>query len=166
MRALYLASVTLHVLAAMLWLGGMFFLGVVGAPALRQIEPPELRQRLFYTLGVRFRTTGWWAIGVLLVTGVVNLHFRGWLAWSGVLGSRPFWATAAGHALAWKLAMVVVMLVVSAVHDFVLGPRSGRAKPGSPEALAFRSRAAWAARINALAGVILVIAAVRLTRGG
>jgi uncharacterized membrane protein len=166
MRALYLASVTLHVLAAMLWLGGMFFLGVVGAPALRSIEPPELRQRLFYTLGVRFRTTGWWAIAVLLVTGVSNLYFRGWLAWDGVLGSRAFWATAAGHALAWKLAMVTVMLGVSAVHDFILGPRSGHARPGSPEALALRSRAAWAARINALAGVVLVIAAVRLARGG
>ena len=166
MRALYFASVTLHVLAAMLWLGGMFFLGVVGAPALRRIEPPELRQRLFYTLGVRFRTTGWWAIAVLLVTGLINLHFRGWLAWDGVLASHAFWATATGHALGWKLAMVTIMLVVSAVHDFILGPRSGGAKPGSPEALALRARAAWAARINALAGVILVIAAVRLARGG
>jgi uncharacterized membrane protein len=166
MRALYFASVTLHVLAAMLWLGGMFFLGVVGAPALRRIEPPEVRQRLFYSLGVRFRAVGWWAIGLLLVTGVVNLRFRGWLAWDGVLGSSAFWATPTGHALAWKLAMVAVMLVVSAVHDFILGPRSGRAKPGSPEALALRSRAAWAARLNALAGVILVIAAVRLARGG
>ena len=164
MHAFYLANITVHVLAAMLWLGGMFFLGVVGAPALRRIEPPELRQRLFYTLGVRFRTVGWWAITVLLVTGVLNLHFRGWLAWEGVLGSRSFWATGTGHALAWKLAMVAIMIGVSAVHDFVLGPRSGTATPGSPEALALRTWAAWAARINALAGVILVIAAVRLAR--
>jgi hypothetical protein len=38
--------------------------------------------------------------------------------------------------------------------------------PGSPEALALRARAAWAARINAVAGVVLVLAAVRLARGG
>ena len=31
----YYLIVTLHVLAALLWLGGMFFLGLVGAPALR-----------------------------------------------------------------------------------------------------------------------------------
>jgi putative copper resistance protein D len=163
MHAFYFANITIHVLAAMLWLGGMFFLGVVGAPALRQIEPPELRQRLFYTLGVRFRTVGWWAITVLLVTGVLNLQFRGWLAWD-MLGSRAFWATGTGHALAWKLAMVTIMIGISAVHDFVLGPRSGSAAPGSPEALALRARAAWAARINALAGVVLVLAAVRLAR--
>jgi len=165
-RAVYLASVTIHVLAAMLWLGGMFFLGAVGAPALREIEPPELRQRLFHTLGVRFRTAGWWAIAVLLVTGMLNLHFRGWLAWDGVLGSPAFWATGAGQALGWKLGTVALMITVSAVHDFVLGPRSGHAVPGSAEAMALRARAAWAARINALAGVVLVIAAVRLARGG
>jgi len=51
------------------------------------------------------------------------------------------------------------------VHDFVLGPRAGRAVPGTPEAAALRSRAAWAARFNALAAVGLVIAAVRLARG-
>jgi putative copper export protein len=35
----YYINVTIHVLAAMLWLGGMFFLGAVGAPVLRTIEP-------------------------------------------------------------------------------------------------------------------------------
>jgi putative copper resistance protein D len=153
MHALYLASVTLHVLAAMFWLGGMFFLGLVGAPVLRDIEPPELRQRLFHTLGMRFRALGWWAIAVLLLTGLLNLRLRGW--WTG-----------SGHALAWKLGIVAFMLVVSAVHDFVIGPRAGRAAPGSREAIVLRRRAAWAARVNALAAVGLVVAAVQLARGG
>jgi copper resistance protein D len=166
MRALYLASVTVHLLAAMFWLGGMFFFGVVGAPELRRLEPPELRQRVFHGLGMRFRALGWWAIAILVATGVLNLRFRGWLAWDGVLSSPAFWATAAGRALAWKLGMVATMLVVSIVHDFVLGPRAGRVAPGSPEAIALRRRAAWAARLNALAGVALVLAAVRLARGG
>jgi putative copper resistance protein D len=166
MRAVYLTSVTLHVLAAIFWLGGMFFLGVVGAPVLRAVEPAELRQRLFETLGMRFRSFGWWALAVLLVTGVVTLRYRGWLAWEGGLGSRAFWRSAAGHALAWKLATVTTMIAVSAVHDFVLGPRAGRAAPGSRGALTLRSRAAWAARLTALVGVALVVAAVRLARVG
>jgi copper resistance protein D len=86
LRALYLPSVTLHVLAAMFWLGGMFFLGFVGAPVLRHVQPPEPRQQLFNTLGVRFRALGWWAVAVLLATGVLNLRYRGWLAWDGALG--------------------------------------------------------------------------------
>jgi putative copper resistance protein D len=166
LRALYLASVTLHVLAAMFWLGGMFFLGFVGAPVLRGVQPPELRQQLFNALGVRFRALGWWAIAVLLATGVLNLRYRGWLAWDGALDSPAFWRSGTGHALAWKLGTVATMIGVSAMHDVVLGPRAGAAAPGSAEALALRTRTAWAARLNSLVGVALVIAEVRLARGG
>lgn len=161
MRELYLASVTVHVLAALLWLGGMFFLGAVGAPVLRHVEPAELRQRLFDAIGTRFRTVGWWAIGALLVTGTLNLWFKGIL---GLLATTGFWRAPYGQALAVKLAAVTVMLVVQAIHDFRDGPRAGRAVPGSDEALALRRRAAWLARLNALIAVVLVVAAVRLAR--
>jgi uncharacterized membrane protein len=157
----YYANVAVHVLAAMLWLGGMFFLGVVGAPALRRVEPPSLRQALFRELGERFRAVGWWAIAVLVVTGVLNLWFRGWLP---ALVRADFWRTGTGHALAAKLACVVVMIATSATHDFVLGPAAGRAAPGSPRSRALRRQAALAARVNALVGVGLVVAAVRLAR--
>ena len=161
----YHLVVTLHVLAALLWLGGMFFLGVVGAPVLRAIEPAALRQRLFHLLGVRFRTVGWIAIAVLVATGTIMLRARGLLAWSGVLGSAAFWRTPLGVALAFKLATVVTMIAVSAVHDFLVGPAASRAEAGSAEAVALRRRAALLARLNALVGLFLVIAAVRLARG-
>jgi putative copper resistance protein D len=162
----YYVNVMVHVLAAMLWLGGMLFLGLVGAPVLRDLEPAELRQRLFHQLGLRFRAVGWWAIGVLLLTGLVNLYYRGWLRWSDGLGAAVFWRTAPGHALALKLIAVAAMLVVSAVHDFGLGPLAGRAAAGSARAIQLRRRAALLARINALLGVLVVAAAVRLARGG
>ena len=112
MSAAYYANVVVHVLAAMLWLGGMFFFGVVGAPVLRTLDPPELRQRLFQQLGLRFRTVGWWAIAVLLMTGVINLHYRGWLRWDDVLGSATFWQSSPGRTLALKLIAVTTKLVV------------------------------------------------------
>lgn len=164
MSTLYYFNVTIHVLAAMLWLGGMFFLGVVGAPVLRAVEPPALRQRLFQQLGMRARALGWWAIVILLVTGTLNLYFRGWLHWYGVLGAAAFWRTGVGVALGTKLIAVATMVVVSGVHDFVLGPMAGRLPAGSPEALSFRRRAALLARGNALLGVVIVVAAVRLAR--
>jgi uncharacterized membrane protein len=166
MPNLYYFNVTIHLLAAMLWLGGMFFLGVVGAPLLRAIEPLDLRQRLFHRIGERFRTVGWFAIAVLLVTGTFNLHFRGLLHWDGILGSKSFWKTSIGMTLAVKLLCVTIMISVSAVHDFIQGPRAARAAPGSPEATRFRHRAALLARVNAIFGVLLVAAAVRLARGG
>ena len=163
---LYYASVSVHVLAAMLWLGGMFSLAVVGAPVLRRVEPPALRQQLFQELGRGYRRVGWWAIGVLVLTGVANLHFRGWLRWQGALGDVDFWRTGVGRALAVKLAAVGTMIVVSVVHDFVLGPAAGRAVAGSASAVALRRRAALLARLNAAVGVVVVLAAVRLARGG
>lgn len=161
----YYVVVTIHVLAAMLWLGGMLFLGAVGAPVLRAIEPAALRQRLFHDLGLRFRSAGWTSIAVLVTTGVIMLHARGLLRWSGVLGTAAFWRTTVGIALAAKLATVVTMIVVSAVHDLVLGPAAGRATPGSSEAVALRRRAALLARFNAVVAVLLVASAVRLARG-
>ena len=161
----YLLSVTLHVLAALLWLGGMFFLAAGGAPVLRRVEPPALRAQLFRLLGERFRAVGWACIAVLLATGAANLWFRGW--WGAeVWGSGAFWASRPGRALAWKLAAVAVMVATSALHDFVQGPRAARLAPGTPEALSARRRAAWLARVNAAVGIVLVAAAVRLARGG
>jgi copper resistance protein D len=59
------------------------------------------------------------------------------------------------------------MVGISAVHDFVDGPRASRAVPGSPAAMRLRKRAAWLARVNVGIGVVLVSShAVRLARGG
>lgn len=165
MRFLYLTSVTIHLLAAMLWLGGTFFLAIVGAPVLRRVEPAELRSELFRRLGTRFRAVGWIAIAVLVATGIANLAFRGMLNLE-TLGSAAFWQRPYGQALAWKLALVAAMVALAAVHDFVLGPRASRHARGSPEAGAARRSAAWLARANALLGVALVAVAVRLARGG
>lgn len=165
MSEFYFLNVTLHVLAALLWLGGMFFFAIVGAPVLRHVEPPALRADLFRRLGEQFRRVGWWAIGILVVTGIINLYYRGLLT-AEVWSSTAFWGTRMGTALAWKLGSVTMMIGFSAFHDFVSGPAASRLEPGSPEALRARRSAAKLARLNALVGLIVVIAAVRLARGG
>ena len=165
MQELYYLSVTLHLLAALSWLGGIFFLALVGAPVLRGVEPPALRAELFRRLGERARNAGWIAIAVLLVTGIINLHFRGLLQ-GELWGSAAFWGSRLGTALAWKLVAVATMLTISSLHDFVLGPAASRVEAGSPRALGLRKRAAMLARVNALIGLVVVIAAVRLARGG
>lgn len=161
----YMLNVTLHVLAALLWLGGMFFLAAVGAPVLRKVEPPSLRQALFRDVGAQFRAVGWACIVVLLVTGTLNLWFRGLLDWY-VLGSAEFWGQRYGRTLATKLLLVVLMIGIQAVHDFRHGPRASLLEPGSEAALRMRRTASWLARVNAVLGVALVYVAVRLARGG
>jgi len=164
MSSVYYVTVTVHVLAAMVWLGGMIAFAIL-APALRSVEDDGVRQRIFHVLGERFRTVGWICIAVLLVTGVGQLQLRGW--WGADFWGVPgFWSTGLGSALGWKLVTVTVMLVVQAVHDFWLGPKAGRVTPGTPEAVGLRRRAAHLARANALVGLVLIYFAVRLARGG
>jgi putative copper export protein len=160
----YYLTVTVHVLAALVWLGGMFVLALV-APILRTVSDDAIRQRLFQEVGERFRTVGWICIAVLVATGILQLHFRGW--WGmGVWTSPGFWSSRLGHTLAAKLTLVVIMVLIQAVHDLSLGPKAGRVAPGTPEARALRRRAALLARINTVLGVVLVYFAVRLARGG
>ncbi len=166
MSAVHAGSVALHVLAAILWLGGLFFLGLVGAPVLRREAPADLRQRLFHVLGLRFRTVGWTALAVLVVTGTLNLWFRGLLRWEGVLASAGFWTAPPGRALAVKLLAVLAMVGVSYAHDWVFGPRAGLVPADSPEAARLRRRAVVLARVNTLLALIIVVAAVFFTRGG
>ena len=161
---MYYATVTLHVFAAIFWLGGLFFLAAVGAPVLRTVEPQALRAQLFRTLGRAFRPLAWLAIAMLLVTGVANLALRGRLR--PALEEGSFWHSPYGHALAAKLACVVLMIVLSVLHDFVIGPMASRVQPGTPEAKRLARGTAWVARANVGLGVLLVIAAVRLARGG
>lgn len=165
MSTLYYINVSVHLLAALLWLGGMLFLAVVGAPVLRNLEDATLRRDLFSRIGEQFRLVGWIAIAILLVTGVGNLYFRGIFS-AGLLGSSAFWGSSYGTSLAVKLAAVLFMLVVQAVHDFIHGPRSGRLDPASEEGRRARRTAAWFGRLNAIAGLVVVLAAVRLARGG
>jgi copper resistance protein D len=143
----------------------MFFLALVGASVLRRVEPPALRARLFGELGRRYRVVGWIAIAVLVVTGLGNLHFRGLLSHSA-LRSAEFWSSRYGTALAWKLGSVAAMLLFQGLHDFLLGPAASRLPPGSPAMAKARRRASLLARGSALLGIVVVIAAVRLARGG
>ncbi len=144
--SLSLVARWLHVLAAATWLGGMLFIALVLVPVTRRLEDPRLRTRLVHELGLRFRAVGWIAIGVLVATGLVNL----WL-FPFLLDSPRF------H---WKLGLVILALVLSAFHDFVLGPRAGA--PGAHPAT--RVRASWLARINVLVVLAIVMLGLALLR--
>lgn len=159
----YHASIFVHVLSAVVWLGGMIALALL-APILRDTPDAAARQRVFERLGRRFRTVGWICVAALVVTGVVQLRARGW--WSAAFWGAPgLWSSPLGHALLGKLATVTLMLLLQALHDFWLGPLSGRLPADGEEARKVRKRAALLARVNALAALVLLWFAVAVARG-
>jgi putative copper export protein len=165
MHTLYLISVWIHVLAATAWVGGMLFLVLVVVPWLRRGGRVDAAIFLRET-GRRFRNVGWACFGLLLVTGTFNLWVRGvrladftrveWL-------SSPF-----GLTVLLKLGVFVLILTMSSVHDFSLGPQATLAigrDPRSPEAEALRRRASLLGRVNLLLALIVVALGVMLVRG-
>src|SRR5262249_39665959 len=153
---LYVLSVWIHILAAATWIGGMLFLVLVVVPWLRGQDRARAAELIAET-GIRFRRVGWTCFALVGVTGTFNLWVRAvrppdlvnadWLA-------QPF-----GRAVAYKLATFALVLIVSAVHDFGVGPRAARAvaeEPGGARAQRLRRMARGMGRLNVLLALVLV----------
>ena len=68
-------AVALHVLAALVWVGSLFFILLILRPASIRIEPPQ-RFRLFAKVFSRYFLWVWGSIAVLLMTGYWMLFMR------------------------------------------------------------------------------------------
>ncbi|MCC7105335.1 MAG: DUF4149 domain-containing protein [Chloroflexi bacterium] len=166
-NTMYQLSVYIHIVSAMVWVGGMFFVALIAVPVARQL-PPNERGALLSALGVKFRTVGWVAIVLLVVTGITNASFRGVTLES--IGSGQVFLSSFGRLLAAKVVLVAVMIVISAIHDFVIGPASTRATERASEATLgeverLRRQASWLARLNGLLALVVVGLGVLLVRG-
>lgn len=165
MHAFYVTSVFLHILAAVVWIGGMFFLVLVVVPWLRSGNR-AVGAAMLRDTGIRFRNVGWICFAVLLGTGVLNLGVRriGFAHFA-----RPEWLTSPfGLAVLSKITLFALVLIVSAIHDFRVGPRATlamEADPGGAEALRLRRAASWLGRLNALLALGLIFLGVVLVRG-
>ena len=68
------ALYAVHVLAALVWVGGMFFAWMILRPAAVEILDAPARLRLWLTVFKRFFVWVWPAVLVLPITGVGMLH--------------------------------------------------------------------------------------------
>ena len=149
----------LHILAAVIWIGGMLFLSLVAVPILRQVDSPLLRADLFRKMAWRFRRLVWICLAVLILTGTVNVAFYG-----DTTQGSPYL-----KVLGIKLGLVAVLVAMGVAHDFIIGPRAARAQsrdgllPTGTDLLMVQL-APWVGRLNLLLGVIILVLAAALTR--
>ena len=103
--------VIIHLLAAMVWVGGSIALVFAGVPAIRVLEG-EPRGLAMRELGLRWRPLGYGALGVAVLTGVVLAsHDRG-------DARSPF------DTVLWvKVGLTAALVVASYLHNYVYGPR-------------------------------------------
>ncbi len=139
---LYRISVALHVAAACLWLGHMFFWSLFSGPALKKIQPADTARRLRAVM-LWQGGLGWPALAVLTLTGLYQMRFRGFTF--GVLFSGALLQTSGGRLFALKLLLVLGMVG----YQIVFAHRP------APRAIYF----------NMLAALLVLAASVVLVRG-
>lgn len=144
---LLIASIWIHILAAMVWIGGMAFVSLVLVPSLRRMDDQTLRAEFLKLLARRFRVVAWASILVLIATGMTNL---------ALLGQRPSLETSFGRVLTVKLIAVGVMLALTGLHD-VTASVSGGVPVGAMR---------WLPRAGFILGLVVVLCAVSMARVG
>ncbi len=78
---------------------------------------------MYQQVGQRFSRISWILIGVLLITGPINLFLRVPPSDALILS---FLSTGYGQAILMKTSLFVAIIVLSAVHDFWIGPKAHR----------------------------------------
>lgn len=166
MFTLYKISVFIHILSAMFWLGGILFTAGVLVPTFRHKILDPHRGLFFTEMGKRFSNISWVLFSILIITGVFQVIYRGFSVadW----GTSAFWNTHFGQTLKFKLIAFVIMLIVSGLHDFWLGPKTTELmnkEPFSVTTKKYRKITGWAGRINLILGLIIIYFALTLVRG-
>jgi len=129
--------VWLHVVAAVVWVGGLMYASHLVLPEVARGE------RRYIALLTRGRVIGWGAIGLLVVTGLENLRQMGLSPWLGA-----------------KLLLVIGLLALAAHRDFALLPRAaGAIEAGGDSASALAGVRRLDRLVVVLALVVLFLAA-------
>jgi uncharacterized membrane protein len=151
--------VWIHLVAAVAWIGGTLFLTLVLVPTFKRNGFNPERRALFHALARRFRAMVWSAVLVLVLTGPVLVELR-----FGLLRDPSAWPS----MLKAKVALVVLLIGLTLMHDLWLGPLVSRIASHLREATETEKRfvpvAAWVARGALVLGLAVLLAAVALVR--
>lgn len=93
----------LHLLAVLIWVGGIFFAYMVLRPAAVDVLQPPERLRLWDNVFRRFFNWVWGAIGIILATGLYMIYLFGGMA----------------HVPFYVHIMLLLGLVMTAVYCYV-----------------------------------------------
>ena len=159
----------IHVIAAVIWIGGNLILAMVIVPYCRQNLPPVKRIQLLTQIGKKFEPIVWGCAGILFFTGMANIFY-----------SIDFFSPAASEiskifmrTLFIKLVLFVVLIILTALHSFVYGPRLMAAIEGldtaleelPPDIKPYRVRMSIVSSLMGVVSLLILLAAVALRMG-
>lgn len=162
---MYHGSLFLHVLFAIFWIGGMLFTAAVLVPASRHTMFNNKRGEFFALIGTKFSRLSWIIFILMIITGILTLIGKGFTTES--LLTPGFWQSNYGTTLMGKLHIFGLVLIISGIHDFWLGPKAAvmmDAKPDHPKTERYRKLSSWVGRINLILGLAILWYALQLVR--
>lgn len=127
MATWYSLSLSVHLIALALWLGGIVFFLIVLAPATQELEPRNAVKTLNQgRMGLE--TLSWIGIGLLLLTGIFNLALR-----LPAMGASPGGSYLV--LLAVKLLVFGAMVAHHCLQVFKYGPAIASLTAALPQTL-------------------------------
>jgi len=148
-------AIALHVVAAVVWVGGLFFAFVVLRPSSESLEPP---QRLVLWAGVfkRFFPWVWMAIVILMISGywLIFNWFKGFTNVPGYVHLM--------HLIGWLMSLLFVYLYYKVYPVFVEAVKD-KNWPGAGVAMNSIRQIVLA---NLILGILLLLSVSALQRLG
>lgn len=149
----------LHMLATVVWIGGLVSLGVFVLPAARKSLDEAAYSKFLTQLVAGLQRIGWFCLGVLIVTGMFQLSAHP--QYQGFLAITTPWAS----ALFIKHLVIGGMIAVSAYISWWLLPALNRlslmrqgSQPGREAELeSLRKRETFLLKLNLVLAVIVLL---------
>lgn len=167
MEILSLFVLWLHVIAAVVWIGGNLILAMVIVPYFRQNLPPVQRIQLLTQIGKRFEPIVWGCVGVLFFTGIVNIS-------TAIDITSPSEVLSAYmRTLFIKLMLFITLVILTALHGSVLAPRLSASiekldptlEELPPEIKPLRTQMSIVSSLMGIVSLLILLAAVALRMG-
>jgi Predicted integral membrane protein len=155
---IYRISVFLHIFAFSIWFGGMIFISLILRPSImRRQDYPEIID----VVARKFSKITWFFIfPVLFVSGFFNSYFR-----TGEINPFEWSQYAPGKIALVKFHLFILILILSALHDFKLGPKAVELMKSNANPEKFRKLSGIVGRVNFLLGIVMLILGILLVRG-
>lgn len=151
----YYISVWLHIIGAAFWIGGMLFLPLVLLPGIKEHSD---RRNLLMATGLKFRFYGYIVLTIMLITGLLNIYFRGiHFSW------QFFTESSYGKLVSLKIILFVLMILVSLFHDLFVGRKAIAQMQDNKK---IKLVASWTGRILLLIALTMAYIGVLISRGG
>ena len=142
-----------HLLATVVWIGGMFYMDLILMPSITKIDPGE-SGKLMGIIAKKFTITAWSAIIVLIITGVLKTPADMYFNTSDEYGIYLL----IKHVLI--IGAIIIGLIITLV--YVPGLKANSPKPGekpSAEFISYSKKIEHLSKTNLVLGILILICA-------